>query len=107
MSSIKIRSKPQGDKTLIRLLIEHPMETGRRRDEATGKLIPAHFITELRVELNGQPMIKGLLSTAVSRNPYFSFRLNAAKPGDRLRVSWVDNLGQQDSAEAVIGKSMD
>ena len=107
MSSIKIRSKPQGDKTLIRLLIEHPMETGRRRDETTGKLVPEHFITELRVELNGQHMITGLLSTAVSKDPYFSFRLNQAKPGDRLRVSWLDNLGQKDSAEVVIGTSMD
>lgn len=107
MSSIKIRSKPQGDKTLIRILIEHPMETGRRGDETTGKLIPAHFITELRVELNGQPVVNGLLSTAVSRNPYFSFRLNTAKPGDRVKVSWVDNLGQQDSAEVVIGKGTD
>lgn len=103
MSSIKIRSKPQGNKTLIRLLIEHPMETGRRQDEATGNLVPAHFITELRIELNGQPVVQGLLSTAMSRNPYFSFRLNNAKPGDRLRVIWVDNLGQQDSAEARIG----
>ena len=103
MSSIKIRTKPQGDRTLIRLLIEHPMETGRRRDEATGRLVPAHFINELRIELNGKPVVQGLLSTAVSRNPYFSFRLNGAKPGDRLRVIWVDNLGQQDSAEALIG----
>ena len=100
---IKIRSKPQGAYTLVRLLIEHPMETGRRRDPATGKLAPAHFITELRVELNGQIVIKGLLSTAVSKDPYFSFRLNQAKPGDLLRVSWVDNLGQKDSTEARIG----
>lgn len=80
------------------------METGRRRDEATGKLVPAHFITDLRVELNGQPVVNGLLSTAVSRNPYFSFRLNAAKPGDMLRVSWKDNRGNTDSAESRIGK---
>ncbi len=104
MSSIKIRTKSQGNKTLIRLLIDHPMETGRRRDEATGKLVPAHFITDLRVELNGQPVVNGLLSTAVSRNPYFSFRLNAAKPGDMLRVSWKDNRGNTDSAESRIGK---
>jgi sulfur-oxidizing protein SoxZ len=104
LSSIKIRTKSQGNKTLIRLLIDHPMETGRRRDEATGKLVPAHFITDLRVELNGQPVVNGLLSTAVSRNPYFSFRLNAAKPGDTLRVSWKDNRGNTDSAELRIGK---
>ena len=100
---IKIRFKPQGTYTLVRLLIEHPMETGRRRDPGTGKLAPAHFITELRLELNGQIVIKGLLSTAVSKDPYFSFRLNQAKPGDLLRVSWVDNLGQTDSTEARIG----
>lgn len=103
MSTIKIRTKPDRDKTLVRILIEHPMETGRRKDEATGTLVPAHFITELRVELNGQPVMQGLLSTAVSRNPYFSFRLNQAKPGDRIRVSWVDNQGQQDSIESQIG----
>jgi sulfur-oxidizing protein SoxZ len=107
ISMIKIRSKPQGAHTLVRLLIDHPMETGRRRDEVTGILAPAHFITELRVELNGQPVISGLLSTAVSKNPYFSFRLNRAKPGDLIRVTWVDNLGQQDSAEARIGSATD
>ena len=100
---IKIRFKPQGTYTLVRLLIEHPMETGRRRDPGTGKLAPADFITELRVELNGQNVIKGLLSTAVSKDPYFSFRLNQTKPGDLLRVSWVDNLGQTDSTETRIG----
>lgn len=103
----KIRFKPQGAYTLVRLLIDHPMETGRRRDDATGKLVPAHFITELQVELNGEPVIKGRLSTAVSKDPYFSFRLNQAKPGDLLRVTWVDNLGQQDSAEARIGSVPD
>jgi len=107
LSTIKIRTKEQDDKTLVRLMIEHPMETGRRRDEGTGKIVPAHFITDLRVELNGQPVVKGLLSTAVSRNPYFSFRLNAAKTGDRLKVIWVDNLGKRDSAELVIGSKVE
>jgi sulfur-oxidizing protein SoxZ len=103
MSTITIRTKPQGDKTLVRILIEHPMETGRRLDEKTGQPVPAHFIKDLTVELNGQPVVRGLLSTAVSRNPYFSFRLHSAKPGDRLRVVWLDNRGMSDSAEVLIG----
>lgn len=103
MPSIKNRTKHQGDNTLIRLLIEHPMETGRRRDEATGRPVLPHFIIDLRVELSGKAVVDGLLSTAVARNPYFSFRLNDAKSGDQLRVIWVDNLGQQDNAEALIG----
>jgi len=103
MSTIKIRTKPLGGKTLVRILIDHPMETGRRKDEATGKPVPAHYITELRVEHNGAPVVTASLSTAISRNPYFSFRLNNAMAGDRLRVSWLDNLGQRDSAETKIG----
>lgn len=39
---VKIRSKRQDDgSTLLRMLITHPMETGRRKDEADGKVVPA------------------------------------------------------------------
>ena len=86
MATITIRTKAQGYNTFVRILIEHPMETGRRQDESTGQPMPAHFIKDLNIELNGKPIVKGLLSTAVSRNPYFSFRLNTAKPGDRIRM---------------------
>jgi sulfur-oxidizing protein SoxZ len=102
MSSITLRTKPLDGKILVRILIEHPMETGRRLDETTGKPLPAHFITELTVALNGQPMVRGLLSTGVSRNPYFSFKLISAKPGDRIKVAWLDNRGQNDSVEVLI-----
>lgn len=103
MATITIRTKAQGYTFLVRILIEHPMETGRRQDENTGKPVPAHFIKDVLIELNDKPVIRGLLSTAVSRNPYFSFRLNSAKPGDRIRVSWRDNLGKSDSVETLVG----
>lgn len=102
MSSLKIRTKQQDGLTLVRVLIDHPMETGRRRDEATGETVPAHFITEVKIEHNGRLIARGELSTAVSRNPYFSVRFRGGKPGDRIRVSWVDNLGRKDSAETNI-----
>lgn len=102
MTSIKIRTKQQGHSTLIRLLIEHPMETGRRRDEKTHKIIPAHYITELKVMHNGEPVVEGLLSTAISHNPYFSFRLRDVQPDDLITVSWSDNLDQHDRAEVRL-----
>ena len=86
-------------------MIEHPMETGRRKDDTTGALIPAHYITELSLEHNGVSVISGALSTAVSRNPYFSFRLAHARPGDKLKVSWKDNLGVSDTLESLIADS--
>lgn len=102
MSSMRIRTKWQTGKLLVRILIEHPMETGRRPSADTGKPAPAHFITELNVELDEKPVMQGRLSTAISQNPYFSLRLNDARPGQRLRVSWLDNLGQRDSQDLVI-----
>ena len=102
MSTIRIRTKPQGSKTLLRIMIEHPMETGRRKDDATGLLVPAHYITELCIEHNGAPVIQSTLTTAVSRNPYFSFRLGKTRVGDRLRISWKDNRGGGDTLESLI-----
>jgi sulfur-oxidizing protein SoxZ len=41
-------------------------------------------------------------STAVSRDPYFSFSFRGAKPGDTLTVQWLDNKGKTDSVETVL-----
>jgi sulfur-oxidizing protein SoxZ len=42
------------------------------------------------------------LSTAVSENPYFRFKIRGAKAGDSLRVSWVDNLGEKAEFETAL-----
>lgn len=77
-------------------MIDHPMETGRRRDEASGQLVPTHFITNMDVLLNDKRIIEGVLSTAVSKNPYFSFELEGIRQGDTIKVIWRDNLGFTD-----------
>lgn len=99
---IKIRTKQKDGFTLVRILIDHPMETGRRKEETTGLLVPAHFITKVKIEHNGRLVAIGELSTAVSKDPYLSVRFAGGKSGDRIRVSWVDNLGGKESAEARI-----
>jgi len=81
------------------------METGRRRDDETGQLIPAHFITELRLLHNGELVVAGNLSPAISRNPYFTFELSKAQFGDVIRVLWKDNLGLHDEEELRIQKN--
>lgn len=51
---------------------------------------------------NGRPVVEGKLSTAVSRNPYFTFELARAKKGDRVSVGWKDNLGLHEEDEIRI-----
>jgi sulfur-oxidizing protein SoxZ len=55
MSTIKIRSKHLANYTLVRTLIAHPMETGKRKDDDSGELVPAHFIQTLNFKYNDQP----------------------------------------------------
>jgi sulfur-oxidizing protein SoxZ len=102
MPTIKIKFKRQDTACLVRILISHPMETGRRIDPATGENIPAHFIQAVDITHNGQPAAHCQFGTGVSRDPYLSVRLREAAAGDRVKVSWADNLGQSDSEEAVV-----
>lgn len=102
MSSIKIRTKRQNDATQIRTLITHPMETGRNRNQDTGDYIPEHFIQELTVKHNDKIVISSTMGAGISKNPFFSFLLNGGESGDKISIDWVDNLGNQDSAETTL-----
>ncbi|QFY43113.1 thiosulfate oxidation carrier complex protein SoxZ [Candidatus Methylospira mobilis] len=101
MSTLKIRARRQDGYTLLRVLISHPMETGRRKTEQE-QPIAAHYIRNVQIALNGALISECLFSTSVSRNPYLSLHLPASQPGDRLRVSWQDNQGQSDSDEVLV-----
>ena len=87
--------------TDVRVLMSHPMETGQRKD-SDGKLVPAHFIQNVTVKVNGNVVVDAQISQAVSRNPVFSFRLKGGAKGDRIEVSWLDNKGETDSTEATV-----
>lgn len=100
---IKIRATLQGELTDIRVLMQHPMETGQRKDAASGKLVPSHFIQTFLVSANGKPLVNGQLNTSVSKNPVFAFRARGLKAGDKLVVSWADSKGETRSNETTVG----
>ena len=101
-SKIKVKTKLSGDVAEVKSLMLHPMETGSRKDPDTGEVLPAHHITQLVFTNNGETVMVANFSTAVSRDPYFSFKFSGAKTGDTLKVSWVDNLGQTDEIETTL-----
>lgn len=100
--TIKIRAKLKGDKTTVKCLMMHPMETGLRKDKKTGNLIPAHFISEVTAEAGGKNVLTSNWSGGVSKNPYLSFAFTGAAKGDEVKISWTDNQGGSDSASAKI-----
>jgi sulfur-oxidizing protein SoxZ len=100
--SIKIRAKLKGDKTTVKCLMTHPMETGLRKDKKTGKPIPAHFINEVVAESGGKTVMTSNWSGGVSKNPYLSFAFTGGAKGDEVKISWTDNQGGSDSGTAKI-----
>lgn len=99
---IKIRATLQSDTTDIRILMQHPMETGQRKEQGTGKLVPALFIQTFVVTANGKTLVDGQLNTSVSRNPLFAFKARGLKAGDKLVVSWLDSAGNKRSDETSV-----
>ena len=98
----RIQARMKDGAAEIKLLVQHPMETGRRKDPVTGTEIPRNFIRELRCEYNGTEVLSADWSWGVSRNPFLSFRVNGAKPGDAINVAWVDNKGVSGSIETQV-----
>lgn len=101
MSDIKIRAREQGGITEIKALMVHPMETGTRKD-SDGNVIPMHHITEVTVEHNGKVVMHANWGAGVSRNPYLAVKFKGGAKGDTVRLSWIDNLGEQQSVEDTI-----
>ncbi|MDZ4212132.1 MAG: thiosulfate oxidation carrier complex protein SoxZ [Methylotenera sp.] len=99
--NIKMRAQLKGEVTEIKVLMSHPMETGRKKDDFD-QLIPAHFVQLLTATLNGQTVLEAQWGTGISKNPYLTFRLKGAKVGDTVVVTWRDNLGKTATQDITV-----
>ena len=100
-SNMKMRAKLNGELTEVKVIISHPMETGRKKDDA-GQIIPAHFIQLVTATLNDKPVLEMQWGTGISKNPYLTFHLKGAKVGDKITVTWHDNLGKTGTGEIAV-----
>jgi sulfur-oxidizing protein SoxZ len=98
---MKIRATMKEGAAEVRVLMAHEMETGQRKD-ASGKVIPAWYISEVTATLNGKPVLQVHWGPAVSKNPYLQFRVKGAKAGDKISVTWTDNKGEKRTDEATV-----
>ena len=97
----RIRAKLKEGDTSVRILLAHPMHTGRGKNEL-GLLVPAEFIQDIRCWRNDREVLTIKCGTATAANPYFSFQLAGGKQGDRIAIRWVDNLGAKGTVETVV-----
>jgi len=98
---MRIRAKASGNIANVRVLMSHEMESGQRKD-ASGNLVPAHFIQDLSASLNGKVVMSGEWGPSVSKNPFLEFNIKGAKAGDKVTVTWKDNKGDTRTDETTV-----
>ncbi|KAA6187798.1 thiosulfate oxidation carrier complex protein SoxZ [Thiohalocapsa marina] len=98
----KIRARLRDGVADVKILMRHPMETGRRKDPESGELIPKHYIREVICEHNGQVAMRLDWSWGISADPYLAFKVKDAQVGDAISVRWTDDQGQTATLSAQL-----
>lgn len=90
----------KGQVVEIKTLINHPMETGYRRDEV-GRAIPRDIITRFTCSYAGEVVFAMDLFTGVAANPFVSFTTVATETAD-LVFEWTDQHGAVTRAQTRL-----
>ena len=102
-SSIRILASEENGIVSVKVIIPHPNESGTRKNEQ-GFVVPAYFVREGSVTLNGDSLFVIELGPAVSKDPFLQFRFTGKK-GDVLKVVFLDNHGGLFEAETIVQQS--
>lgn len=90
----------RGEIILLRIAIQHPMETGYRLDNFGGR-IPKNVINNLVCRYNGVEVFRAEMGSGISANPLLQFHAVAEASGEFV-FEWVDDSGQRGSERAAI-----
>ncbi|HEX5391749.1 MAG TPA: thiosulfate oxidation carrier complex protein SoxZ [Rhodocyclaceae bacterium] len=98
---MKIRAASKDGVTEVKVLMNHEMETGQRKD-SSGATVPAWYITDVTATYKGKVVLKAEFGPAVSKNPYLAFKFKGGDKGEKVVVSWTDSKGDTRSDEGAI-----
>jgi sulfur-oxidizing protein SoxZ len=86
------KTAKRGDIIEIKTLINHPMETGYRRDDM-GQAIPRDIFKTLAVTYNGVEVFSAVMFPGTAANPFVAFTTIATETGT-LEFTWTDEKGE-------------
>ena len=90
----------RGEAFEVRVLVQHPMETGFRRD-LDGQSIPTNIVDKLACRLAGREIFSAELGTGIAANPYIAFFTTADASGE-LVVEWSDDRGEKGRVTTMV-----
>jgi sulfur-oxidizing protein SoxZ len=91
-AKIKFVTKDNG-KTQMKFLINHPMESGLRKDPKTGLRTPAHYIEKITLDFGQDVVLQLRLGMSYVRNPYVSMMIDQIHDGQAITIELTDNQG--------------
>jgi sulfur-oxidizing protein SoxZ len=103
MALARIQLPPKakaGELVEVRIVIQHPMETGFRRD-AQGQRVPRNAIHSLVCKYGGEEVFRATMSSGIAANPLLRFFVRAEKSG-KLDFWWLDDNEVEGSAQAEL-----
>lgn len=80
-----------GEDFEVRLLLQHPMESGQRVD-SDGRPVPRDIVTEVEARLDGRRVWQARLNPAIAANPYLAFWLRIDSAAE-LEILWRGDGG--------------
>ncbi len=89
-----------GEIVEVRVLLQHPMETGFRPG-ADGQVLPRDIVTRVEAHFEGERVFAADLFPAVAANPYLAFPLRITGPGN-LVLSFQGDRGFTHRETAAI-----
>jgi sulfur-oxidizing protein SoxZ len=89
-----------GEIVTIKTLIQHPMETGFRRDDV-GAPVPRDIIERVVVTLGGEEVFRATLYPGVAANPFLMFSVAATRTAE-LVFTWTDMNGRSTVEKRVL-----
>ena len=98
---MRIRAVARDGAVNVKILVAHEMETGQRKD-ASGKLVPPHFIRNVTVTHQGKVVLSAQWGPAVAKNPFLEFTFKGGRKGDKIVITWEDNKGESRTDESTI-----
>ena len=90
----------RGEPFEVRVLVQHPMETGFRRD-LDGQAIPINIVDKLSARMGDREIFSVELGSGMSANPYIAFYATAQASGE-LVVEWSDDRGEKGRVATMV-----
>ena len=92
---LAVRQKQMSEKIReIQVMVRHPNYSGMQMNQVTGYYIPAHFVDDMEIRLNDDPLIKLEGAISLSEDPMLRFRFLSNNEKQKVEFSVKDTKDQ-------------